>query len=169
MVDKVALGAFNENPARLLCDGPSVAYEASLRQRFAYNPEYAETVIRGLKMQDGGRILLMRVGFQMALDNWRGLDGSRQSFKKLIVEKCGHVPVLKFAHTHQGWIDLTLALGWAGLVLFVAVMVFFLRKGWQSLGHPEVLHWSFALFLLSAFWMARGFTDSVYSEHNLEM
>jgi O-antigen ligase len=111
----------------------------------------------------------MRVASQMVLENWRGLDGSRQAFKKLITEKCGHVPVLDFAHAHQGWLDLALALGWLGLFLFATVMLVFLRKGWQSLKEPEIRHWSFALFLVTAFWMVRGFADSIYREHNLEM
>jgi O-antigen ligase len=169
MADKVTLGLQYENPAQLLCDGPSAAYEASIRQKFADNPQYAEDVIYGLKVQDGGRILLMRVASQMVLENGRGLDGSRDSFKKLIAEKCGHVPVLDFAHSHQGWLDLALALGWAGLVLFATVLFFFLRKGWQSLSQAGVRHWAFALFLVSAFWIARGFADSIYREHNLEM
>ncbi len=169
MADKVSLGLQYENPVQLLCDGPSAEYEAGIRQKFADNPQYAEDVINGLKVQDGGRILLMRVASQMVLENGRGLDGSRQSFKKLIAKKCGHVPVLDFAHSHQGWLDLALALGWLGLALFATVMLSFLRRGWRSLGEADLRPWAFALFLVSAFWISRGFADSIYREHNLEM
>ena len=169
MADKVSLGMQTDDPIRLMCDGPTPDYIQRIRAQFPNDPAYAQNVIEGLESQDGGRILLMRIGSQMALDNWRGLDGSRQSYKKLIAEKCGHVPVLDFAHTHQGWLDLTLALGWAGLLLFACVMGFFVRAGWQAMLKSGASQWAFALFLVTAFWICRGFADSIYREHNLEM
>jgi hypothetical protein len=156
----------------LLCNGISQESEALIRAKFSSrDPGYVDALLNGLKQQDGGRILLMRAGFDLMLENVRGLDGSRQSYRKLIEAKCGHEPALQFAHSHQGWIDLALGLGWAGLVIFGMMMGNFLFVGWHHLdkAKADVGEWAMALFLISAFWMSRGFADSVYREHYLQM
>jgi hypothetical protein len=170
MIDKVRLGIFSGEPVRLLCDGLSAENEARIRSQFAAdNQQYGSLLVAGLRQQDGGRILLMRAGVELVLENPRGLDGSRDSYKKLITEKCGHPPVLAFAHSHQGWLDLALALGWAGMILYAVVLLNYGLIGWRMLGSASQGGWAFALLLVSAFWFFRGFADSVYREHYLQM
>ena len=84
-------------------------------------------------------------------------------------EKCGHIPVLEFAHSHNGWFDTVLALGWLGGALYASLFVFFIQAGWGSLNDKK--QWPFALALLSLalFWALRGMADSVYREHYLQM
>ncbi len=170
MVDKVQLGLHLDRPLDILCEGLPSEVERQIRSGLAgQSPAYVDDVLEGLKGQDGGRILLMRAGLDLMLENPNGLDGSRQSYQKLMERKCGHIPRLHFAHSHQSWIDLSLALGWVGALLFAAVMLYFMRQGWRSMGSSDFVAFGTALFLISAFWIARGMVDSVYREHYLQM
>jgi len=170
MADKVRIGLSLPSPERVLCDGISPEIEAQIRQEFSHrDPAYINDLLYGLRMQDGGRILLMRVGIGLVLENPRGLDGARSSYKRLIEAKCGHEPVLTFAHLHQSWMDIALALGWLGAGLFAWLLLFFARTGWRSLGVGAAGPWGFALLLVASFWFLRGFADSLYREHYLQM
>ncbi|HCY15342.1 MAG: hypothetical protein A2Z93_03615 [Curvibacter sp. GWA2_64_110] len=170
MMDKVQLGLFLENPLDILCEGLPLEVESRIRDQLAdHSPDYIDDVLGGLKGQDGGRLLLMRAGLGLVFEHPNGLDGSRQSYQKLMENKCGHTPRLHFAHSHQSWIDLSLALGWVGVLLFAGVMFYFMRQGWRSMENSNFLAFGTALFLLSAFWITRGMVDSVYREHYLQM
>lgn len=169
MTDKVLAGFLIKEPVGFLCHGLSVGDGKQLLERMGISDAtYGEQVIGGLNA-DGGRIVLMRVGLTMLLEQPLGLDGSRQSYKKLIAERCGDTPVFDFAHTHNGWIDTSLALGWGGTLLLLLLFVFLLIAGWRSLGNFPQSTWGFALLLLSGFWILRGFADSIYREHYLQM
>lgn len=170
MIDKIEIGFSIEEPLDLLCNGLTPEVEGRIRERFQSRlPAYTQDLIDGLKGQDGGRILLMRAGLKLMLENPWGLDGSRQSYQKLIEKKCGHRPALDFAHTHQSWIDLSLGLGWLGALLFGLLLFYFLYQAWGTSGQSMVLPWGAALYLISAFWVLRGFADSLYREHYLQM
>ena len=170
MWDKMEIGWTTENPVGVLCDGLSDSTLVQIRQTYkAKGEEYTRALIAGLEGQDGGRILLMRAGAQLVIENPRGLDGSRQSYQKLMVEKCGHQPKLQFAHAHQAWINLALAFGWLGALLFAAAMGYLLLFAWKGMGNQDAWPWAMALFLISAFWVLRGLADAVYQEHYLQM
>lgn len=169
MVDKVRAGFLIKEPVGFLCHGLSAEDGKQLLERMGIaDAAYGEQVIRGLDA-DGGRIVLMRVGLGMLLEQPLGLDGSRQSYKKLMAARCGAAPVYDFAHTHNGWIDTSLALGWGGLFLLLLLFVSLLIAGWRSLNSQYQGMWAFALVLLCAFWVFRGFADAVYREHYLQM
>jgi hypothetical protein len=170
MADKVRIGLAQEDPAQLLCEGLSAEAEQKIRQAYSHrSPAYVDDLITGLKIQDGGRILLMRVGLDLVLENPRGQDGSRGSYKTLIEQKCGHLPHLTFAHLHQSWMDLALGLGWLGAGLFAWLLLSFARAGWRAIGPGEAGTWGYALLLMASFWFLRGFADSLYREHYLQM
>ena len=170
MIDKISIGIKSQNPVNILCDGISPQVEAQVRDVFSdRDSAYIQVLLDGLRLQDGGRILLMRAGADLVLENPRGLDGSKHSYQKLIKEKCGHEPVLHFSHAHQGWIDLALALGWCGVVLFACLLVYFLLIGWANMDKFSARPWAMGLFLMSAFWILRGFSDEVFREHYLQM
>lgn len=170
MADKVRIGLSLSNPERVLCDGITPEIEAGIRKDFSHrDPSYVNDLLYGLRMQDGGRILLMRVGVGLVIENPRGLDGARGSYKRLIEAKCGREPVLTFAHLHQSWMDVALALGWVGAALFAWLLLTLAQTGWRFLGIDTVAPWGSALFLLASFWFLRGFADSLYREHYLQM
>lgn len=170
MWDKVKIGWTTENPVGVLCNGLSDSTLQQIKQEYkGKGEEYTHALITGLEGQDGGRILLMRAGTQLVLENPRGLDGSRQSYEKLMVEKCGHQPKLQFTHAHQAWINLALAFGWLGVTLFAVMMGYFVMLGWKNIGNSNQWPWTMALFLIGIFWVLRGFTDAVYQDHYLQM
>lgn len=169
ILDGVRVGFIITDPVSFQCNGLTSSEEALIRQRFADKPAaYADELIR-LLIGDSGRVVLMRAGVQMVEEHPWGLDGSRQSYKKLMAVRCGHTPVFAFAHAHQGWIDTALALGWGGALLWALLLGSLLLTGWRAVRHGVGDSWAWALLLLSAFWILRGFADSVYREHNLQM
>jgi len=170
MFDKIELGLTVSDPTSTLCNGLTPAFEDALRARYAAEgPAYVEQVLMGLRIQDGARIMLLRSGVELVLENPRGLDASRHTFQKLMEAKCGHPPVLAFAHSHNAWIDLALSLGWAGALLFAAAMLALLREGIRMLRRNPLDAWSLSLILVTGFWIFRGFADGVYREHFLQM
>lgn len=169
MLDKARAGFLLDDPVAFLCEGLSSQARASLQARLGIEDEtYLASVIDGLN-GDGGRVILMRAGVQLLGQQPLGLDGSRHSYKKIMEEKCGHRPAFEFAHAHQAWIDTSLALGWGGALLYAGLLGFFALTGWQALRDESQRPWAFALFLLGTFWILRGFADSVYREHYLQM
>jgi hypothetical protein len=170
MVDKVKAGFSIANPISTLCNGLSPAEELAIRNRLvAKPPSYVQEVIEGVKGQDGGRVILMRAGIQLVLDNPIGLDGSRQSYERLMRVKCNGTPVLHFANAHNSWIDLALALGWAGAILFLMIFLYFLRYSLTTACEKEFVPILVALGVFAVFWIIRGFFDTLYREHYLQM
>lgn len=169
MIDKMSVGFNIENPIDFLCNGLSLDDQKRIQDKYRNQPpQYSDELISSLS-SDGGRVVLMRVGFSLAVENLRGIDGSRSTYEKLIETKCGHPPVMHFAHTHQAWMDITLALGLVGATIFAWVFIFFLLDGWRGVMGASFNTWAFALFLITFFWILRGFMDSIYREHYLQM
>ncbi len=169
MFDKVQVAFLVEDPVEFMCEGLTPQLRTRIHQRLgSEDPQYTEILLDGL-YADGGRIMLMRVGWQLALEQARGLDGSRDSYRKLMEERCGHPPTMLFFHAHQGWLDTVLALGWGGGLLWAVLLSYLAWTGWRVLGDEKRWPWALALFLLAVFWVLRGLADSVYREHNLQM
>jgi hypothetical protein len=169
MWDKLELGWVMDNSTRILCEGLSDVDEAVIRNRYGdKGGNYVEVLKAGILDGDGARVLLMRAGFDMLVQYPWGLDGSRQAYQKRILQVCGHPPVLAFSHAHQAWINLGLAFGWLGMLLFAWLLVSFAIQGWRTLVTED---WTggFALVLLASFWGLRGFVDAVYQDHYLQM
>jgi len=170
MADKIQAGFIVADPVSTLCRGFSAADEAAVRARIsADTPEYADGVIQSIENGDGGRVILMRSGFKLAFDNPLGLDGSRQSYERLMEVQCQHPPKLNYAHSHNSWLDMSMAIGWTGVILFASIFLKFFATAAgrsDSDGGSDIY---MALGLLSVFWFVRGFFDSLYREHYLEM
>lgn len=170
MVDKVKIGFSIADPIASLCHGISPEEELAIRNRLAPKPpSYIQEVIDGVKGQDGGRVILMRAGIQLVLNNPFGLDGSRQSYEQLIRSECGGAPKLYFANAHNSWIDLALGLGGVGVILFLLMLFNFLRYSLTSIVKIDNNPCARLVGVLAAFWIIRGFFDSLYREHYLQM
>ncbi|MFN4360471.1 MAG: O-antigen ligase family protein [Hylemonella sp.] len=169
MGDKIRIAYMIEDPVSFLCEGPDEALLGGIRTRMAdRDPVYVAALIDGLK-GDGARITLMRAGWLLVQAQPLGLDGSRLAYKKLIESTCGHAPAMVYEHAHQGWLDTALALGWVGALLLLALLLGFACYGWRHMLHPDAGPWALALLLLVVFWGLRGFADSIYREHLLQM
>jgi len=169
MWDKIEVGLLVKNPVGTLCEGLSQPNLDEINRRYGdREAAYVEGLVSGLG-GDGGRALLLRAGSHLVTENPKGLDGSRQSFEKIMLNTCGHKPVFAFSHAHNAWINLALSIGWIGAALFLYLFLSFVREGFKSLKDPASTPVSFAVILLAVFWMLRGLSDAVYQEHYLQM
>jgi len=159
------VAGFYGDAIQLQCEGTS-AIESEITATYSVQ---AQRLISSVQYGDGSRIAVLRAGVALALKNPWGGDGSRQAFQKLLRQECAN-PVISMAHTHNGWLDTVLALGWCGALLYLWVLLFFMKQGLLLLRHVSgVNEWALVLVALSAFWIMRGFTDSVFRDHMLEM
>ncbi len=158
---------FYGDPVKIQCEGTS-SIEPLIIAKYGAG-DVANRVIGSVRFGDGIRVVLMRTGFALALKHPWGSDGSRQAFQKLLGKECVD-PVISMAHSHNGWLDTILALGWVGAALYLWVLLYFCSQGVSHLRQAETLNeWALVLIALSIFWILRGFTDSVYRDHMLEM
>jgi hypothetical protein len=170
MADKIQAGFTVADPVATLCRGLSPEDESLIRANFtASNSTYVDGIIQSIENGDGGRVILMRAGLKLALDNPLGLDGSRQSYERLMEARCQHPPKLNYAHSHNSWLDMSMAIGWIGVMLFASMFITFFWTAVKMFSIPDGSDVYMALGLLAAFWFIRGFFDSLYREHYLEM
>lgn len=166
MSDQLVAG-LQGDAIQIECQGSPVI-EANIRATFGEGP-WAKQLIDSVRDGDGARMVILRAGISLALKNPWGSDGSRQAFQKLLSKECNH-PAIVMAHSHNGWIDTTLALGWLGGSLYLYVLISFLYSGISLLKNSDGLQrWGLVLTAVSLFWIIRGFTDSVFRDHMLEM
>jgi hypothetical protein len=153
-----------------LCSGLSADEEVLIRSRVLDQPSsYVDEVVSSLRDGDGGRVLLMREGALLAMENPLGLDGSRQSYERLMRKKCQGRPALDYSHSHNSWFDMSMAIGYAGVALFASIFIVFLIVAVRYFLSAKGGSIAMALGLLSIFWFFRGFFDSLYREHYLQM
>lgn len=170
MWDKMAIGFQVEVPNEILCNGLTPFEEDLLhRKNTDKDDEYMSMLLTNGFQGDGGRVLLARVGAELSASYPWGWNGGRDAYQHRIAELCGHVPVMDFSHAHNAWINLILALGWAGAILYAWVFISFSKLSWGAL--RDKMRWpaAMALLLLSIFWFLRGMVDAVYQEHYLQM
>lgn len=161
------LSGFYGDPVKIQCEGTS-SIEPLIIAKYGAG-DVANRVIASVRGADGARVVLMRAGLALALKHPWGSDGSRQAFQELLRKECAN-PMISMAHTHNGWLDTMLALGWVGAALYMWVLFHFFKLGFSSLRRGKTLNeWALVLVALSAFWILRGFTDSVLRDHMLEM
>jgi O-Antigen ligase len=158
---------FQGNAIQIQCEG-TASIEADIVKK--YGPAgQAQSVIASVRDGDAARMVVLRASLQLALKHPWGLDGSRQAFQKLLKQECPE-PFILMAHAHNGWIDTLLALGWVGGALYFWVLAYFFKQGYSLLRREKKLdEWALVLVAMSAFWILRGFTDSVFRDHMLEM
>lgn len=161
------VAGFKGDALQIQCEGTASIESEIIAQ---YGPgEQAQGIIASVQGGDGSRMVLLRAGFTLALEHPWGSDGSRQAYQKLLRQHCS-APAIAMAHTHDGWLDTALALGWGGIALYMSVLLYFLKQGFSYLRRENGLNeWALVLVALSIFWILRGFTDSVFRDHMLEM
>ena len=161
------MAGFLGDAIQIECEGTS-SIESKIATQYGSNGE-AERVISSVKNGDAARVVVLRAGIALASYNPWGSDGSRLAYQNLLKEQCSQ-PVILMAHTHNGWIDTILALGWVGGALYLVVLGYFFGTGYTYLRSSTHLNeWSIVLIGLSLFWILRGATDSVFKDHMLEM
>lgn len=166
MMDRLSAG-FHGDALQIECEGTQQV-EAELTAKYGAGGR-TNDLIASIQSGDGARTVLLRAGLTLAFEHPWGLDGSRQAFQKRLQEYCPS-PAIQMAHTHNGWLDTVLALGWIGAVLYAWMLIHFLRLGIAGLkSGGAVSEWALVLVAITLFWILRGFADSVYRDHQLEM
>ncbi|WP_162888558.1 O-antigen ligase family protein [Dechloromonas sp. HYN0024] len=168
MVNRLAQG-FSGDPQVLYCEGQE-AYGARLKlERPELSPIDLADIQTKVANGDGTRVALARIGLDLVLEHPLGIDGSKQSFEKALRQRCAQ-PAILMAHSHNGWIDTALALGWLGGLLYFLLLGSFFLTGWRALSMDGRQNtWALVLAGLSLLWIARGVFDSVYRDHMLLM
>ena len=166
MAPQIVAG-FLGDAIQIQCEG-TASVEARIIAEYG-NGDQASKIIYSIKDGDGSRMVVLRAGLALALKHPWGIDGSRQSFQKVLKQECAN-PAISMAHTHNGWLDTMLALGWLGATLYFLVLSYFLVQSVLILRQPGILNeWALVLFALATFWIFRGSADSVFRDHMLEM
>jgi hypothetical protein len=130
---------------------------------FKYPPPPAAD---GGKVEDTAyeRISWARYAGRLISEHPLGTDLTRNSFRNLVIEKFGET---RAAHSHNGYLDFTLAAGLPALALWVAFLIALARQGYNSF-HLLQSGAGLALVLLVAGFAARSFLDSILRDHILE-
>jgi len=167
VVKKLETAAAIQDPLNFICEGKDQVAQTADHQEPVGSHDITNESIGG----DGARVLLMRAGLSLVIHHPWGLDGSRQSYQKLISMHCSHLPQVEYAHTHQGWMNMALALGWLGAGLYALIFLEIIYKSAKKSTSSKTNQDAaiLALLLLSIFWVMRGFLDSVYQDHFLQM
>jgi uncharacterized membrane protein (UPF0136 family) len=161
------MSGFSGDALQIECEG-TAAIESQIIAQYGSGEE-GKSIVFSVQGGDGARMVLLRAGVSLSVKHPMGSDGSRLAYQNLLREECAD-PVILMAHTHNGWLDTALALGWAGAALYLMVLMYFFSFGYTNLRQSNKLNeWALVLVALAAFWMLRGFTDSVFKDHMLEM
>jgi hypothetical protein len=126
----------------------------------------------GPRAADGGkldisvyhRVALARVAWRYFMEHPLGTDATREAFKRLVTKK---YPSAILAHSHNSYLDLGLATGFPGLVLwvvFLSVLAWYGLKRYRETGSPYAM----ALILVVVGYSLRGGLDSIFREHMIE-
>lgn len=168
MTDQLSAGLLGDE-LLIACKGVSTIDE-EIRRQHGETGRVSE-ILASVQGGDGARVVALRVGMHLVFSHPWGSDGSRFAFQRLLAEECPE-PAMPLLHAHNGWIDMMLAIGWVGALLYLIMLAYFLWHGRVNLrrsSNPDSRVWALVLTSTAAFWLLRGFTDSVYRDHMLEM
>ncbi len=129
-----------------------------------------EDAIHTLNSGDGSRIVTARAGLDLIKLNPLGIDGSKESYVKAFQNICS-TPMIRMDHTHNGWIDSTLAIGIPGSALYFLLLCNYLWFGIKRLvaKDKETYYASSMLISLVIIWILRALLDSVQRDQMLEI
>jgi hypothetical protein len=164
-----ALVGFQGDPNALYCNGID-SLQSSLKANGVVITPQIESGIKSVEDGDGARVMAARSGLRMAFENPMGINGSKQAYQIAITRFCGKPPAIFISHTHNAWIDTSLAIGIPGAILLLLVM---LNYGWQGFRmikqDNQINPFALALFASAGIWILRGVLDSTLRDQMLEM
>lgn len=120
---------------------------------------------------DGARVLVARVGITLTEHFPMGIDQSKKAYQEAIKIVCRQEPKISISHTHNGWLDTSLAIGIPGAIILLLVFLKYGAIGFQHIKSNKVNCDPFAAALLgsSFMWTLRGGFDSTQRDQMLEM
>ncbi|MCM0028590.1 MAG: O-antigen ligase family protein [Polynucleobacter sp.] len=165
-----ALSALKSDPFLGLCSAPNtVPLNDKGEIQTILNPEQIEARAR-IMHGDSARVILAKAGFELSAAYPFGFNGSKEAYQQAIIKYCGRAPFVEYSHTHNAWIDTSLAIGIPGAILLLLVM---LNYGWQGFRMikqgNKINPFALALFVSAGIWILRGILDSTLRDQMLEM
>jgi O-antigen ligase len=165
-----ALSALKSDPFLGLCSTPNaVAINDKSEIQPTLNPEQIEARSRILH-GDSARIILAKAGIVLSKNYPLGFNGSKEAYQQAIIKYCGKSPFVEYSHTHNAWLDTSLAIGIPGAILLLLIMLNYGWQGFKISKHSEQINpFALALFISAGIWILRGMLDSTLRDQMLEM
>lgn len=164
-----ALVGFQGDPQAIYCNGIDSLRNTLQADGIDVTP-LVEAGIKSVEDGDGARVMVARLGLLMMLENPMGINGSKQAYQTAITEFCGKPPAIFLSHTHNAWIDTSLAIGIPGAFLLLLVMLNYGWQGFRMVRQSEQINpFALALFVSASIWILRGILDSTLRDQMLEM
>lgn len=164
-----ALSALNSDPFLGLCSTPNTSEFNDSEIQTTLNSEQIEARSR-IMQADSARVILAKAGFVLSLDYPLGINGVRGAYQQAIINYCGGLPFVEYSHTHNAWLDTSLAIGIPGAILLLLIM---LNYGWQGFKmierYKQLNPFALTLFISAGVWILRGMLDSSLRDQMLEM
>ena len=164
-----ALVGFYGDPQEVFCNGIEPLRDSLQSHGVAITPEI-EKALDSVKDGDGARVMAARSGLSLIFEYPFGINGSRQAYQRAIQAECGKAPAIFISHTHNAWIDTSLAIGIPGAVLLLLVMLNYAYSGFHLRRFNQTINpFAVALLITACVWIVRGITDPTLRDQMLEM
>ncbi|WP_162784919.1 O-antigen ligase family protein [Polynucleobacter necessarius] len=168
ILSRVAIG-LEGNPSKVYCEGIEVLENALKDKGIEMTPSIQkglDSVVDG----DGARMMAARAGLMLIYENPMGINQSKEAYQQAITQYCNHTPKIFISHTHNAWIDTSLAIGILGAILLLMVLINYAQIGLISFrAHLSSSPFGLALFASAVMWALRGLLDSTMRDQMLEM
>jgi hypothetical protein len=168
-ISNLTFGFEIKEPLKAVCDGPQV-----LQNQFKDSSKSKGEIdaqINKVFSGDGTRILVVLASLEALKKYPLGIDGSKNSYSIAVDLACGHPRYFKLEHAHNGWLNMSFAIGIPGAIIYFLLLlsytkyaVSFRKEGGESIFPEAVMLSSFAMI-----WILRAFFDDVHKDHMLQM
>lgn len=165
--ERIEIG-FIGNPISIMCKGTEEIHN-ELRNKGVKIAPHLEEIISDVNLGTTARVTTARAGLELLLEYPLGFYGSKDAYQVAISQKCN--PNINMSNTHNGWLDLGLALGIPGLIIFVGLYCAYLKIGIDAARNrnPKIMLGGVGLSAMVVIWFLRGFLDATSRDQMLEI
>lgn len=165
---KIKIG-FSGDPNLVFCNGIGSLERDILKKRGSISSEEHKalsTILDG----DGARVMAARSGVELIPQNFMGINGSKNAYQIAISSYCQGAPKIFISHTHNAWVDTSLAIGVIGALMLIVYYITLAALGLRYFIYDNRINpFSFALFISAFIWFLRGLLDSTLRDQMLEI
>jgi hypothetical protein len=168
-ISNLTFGLEIKEPLKAVCDGPQVL-KNQLHDSSESNSEI-DVQINKVFIGDASRTLVALASLEVLKKYPLGIDGSKNSYSIAVDLACGHPRYFKLEHAHNGWLNMSFAIGIPGAIIYFLLLlsytkyaVSFKKEGSRDIYPEAVMLSSFAMI-----WILRAFFDDVHKDHMLQM
>ncbi len=156
------------NPIKIMCHGIDEV-KTVYQEKYKEISPRVEKIISEIDSGTTSRVTVVRAGLELLIENPLGLYGSKEAYQIAISRKC--TPTITMSNTHNGWLDLALALGIPGLLVFLCLYSSYLTLGIRALtsDHEPTSTVGLALSISVIIWFFRGLLDATSRDQMLEI